>query len=120
MRHPPPPPPTSTPFIAPSPARHFGSPMGFPELAPSVYYVAAPHPDSFRGLPFVAAPIPPHPMLFPVPDLQLHSKILSQIDYYFSNENLIKDIFLRQNMDDQGWVPVQLIATFKKVSYLGW
>ncbi|KAK2998020.1 hypothetical protein RJ639_025773 [Escallonia herrerae] len=35
-----------------------------------------------------------------------------------SNENLIKDIFLRQNMDDQGWVPIKLIAGFKKVSFL--
>lgn len=33
-----------------------------------------------------------------------------------SNENLIKDIYLRQNMDDQGWVLIKLIAGFNKVS----
>lgn len=32
-----------------------------------------------------------------------------------SDVNLIKDTFLRQNMDDQGWVPISLIAGFQKV-----
>ncbi|KAG8660043.1 la-related protein 1C isoform X2 [Manihot esculenta] len=105
LRHPPPPPPppTTAPFIGP-PVRAFGSPIGFP--------------DPLRGMPFVAAPIPPPAMYFTAPDPQLHSKIVNQIDYYFSNENLIKDTFLRQNMDDQGWVPIKLIAGFNKVSHL--
>ncbi|XP_022775452.1 la-related protein 1C-like [Durio zibethinus] len=118
IRHPPPPPlPNTTPFIAPPPVRPFGNPMGFPELASHVYLVPAP-PDSFRGVPFVP-PMPP--VFFPAPepqDHQLHAKIVNQIDYYFSIENLIKDIFLRQNMDDQGWVPIRLIAGFRKVSML--
>ncbi|CAN1184758.1 La-related protein 1C [Linum perenne] len=106
MRHPPPPPPppASTPFIASPPVRAFGGPMGFPELASPMYYVAAPPPPNMRGMPFVAAPMPPHAVFFPAPDFQLHSKIVTQIDYYFSNENLIRDTFLRQNMDEQGWV----------------
>ncbi|KAL4645540.1 hypothetical protein ACB092_02G241700 [Castanea dentata] len=106
---PPPPPPSSTPFI-PSPVR-FGSPISFPELAPMVYV------DSLRGMPIVA-PIPPPAVFFPPPDPQLHAKIVNQIDYYFSNENLIKDTYLRQNMDDQGWVPIKLIAGFNKVMLL--
>lgn len=121
MRHPPPPPPpptTTPPFIGAPPVRAFGGPIGYHELASPVYYVAGPPPDPLRGVPFVAAPIPPHAMYFPAPDLQLHSKIVNQIDYYFSNENLIKDTFLRQNMDDQGWVPIKLIAGFNKVSHL--
>lgn len=32
-----------------------------------------------------------------------------------SDENLIKDTYLRQKMDEQGWVPISLIAGFKKV-----
>ncbi|CAN1226604.1 La-related protein 1C [Linum perenne] len=106
MRHqpPPPPPPASTPFLTAPPVRPFGSPMPFAE--------------SLRGMPFVAAPMPPHAVFFPTPDFQLHSKIVTQIDYYFSNENLIRDTFLRQNMDEQGWVPIKLIAGFKKVSLL--
>lgn len=34
-----------------------------------------------------------------------------------SDENLIKDTFLRGKMDEQGWVPISLIATFKRVGY---
>ncbi|XP_024953411.1 la-related protein 1C isoform X2 [Citrus sinensis] len=114
---PPPPPPSSSPFIPPPPVRPFGSPIGFPEFASPVYYVAAAPPEALRGVPFVA-PIPPHAVFFPAPDPQLHSRIVTQIDYYFSNENLVKDTFLRQNMDDQGWVPIRLIAGFNKVSLL--
>ncbi|KAG6538596.1 hypothetical protein ZIOFF_003720 [Zingiber officinale] len=39
----------------------------------------------------------------------------ADIEYYFSVDDLCKDIFLRGKMDDQGWVPVSLIATFNMV-----
>ncbi|KAE8707769.1 putative Basic-leucine zipper transcription factor family protein [Hibiscus syriacus] len=119
MRHTPPPlVPNSIPFIAHTPLRPFGTPMGYPGEMPSLYMVPAVPPDSLGALSFVA-PMPP--VFFPAPQLhdsQLHASIVNQIDYYFSNENLIKDTYLRQNMDDQGWVPIQLIAGFKKVSLL--
>lgn len=35
-----------------------------------------------------------------------------------SAENLCRDVFLRQNMDQQGWVPISLIAGFNRVSEL--
>ncbi|MBA0785704.1 hypothetical protein Gotri_025981 [Gossypium trilobum] len=116
--HPPAPPPNAAPFIAPPPVRPFGTPVGYPELASQFYFIPAPPPESLRGVPFVA-PMPP--VLFPAPeppDRQLHANIVNQIDYYFSDENLIKDTYLRQNMDDQGWVPIKLIAGFRKVSLL--
>ncbi|BAT99944.1 hypothetical protein LR48_Vigan499s004700 [Vigna angularis] len=115
----PPPPPNSTQFFHPSPMRPFGGHIGFHELSPPVVFVAAPPPppDSLRSVPFVP-PMPHHPLFFTGPDPQLQNKIVTQIDYYFSNENLIKDTFLRQNMDDQGWVPIKLIAGFNKVMYL--
>ncbi|POO00809.1 Transcriptional repressor poly-beta-hydroxybutyrate-responsive [Trema orientale] len=104
------PPPSPGPFIPPHPLRPYGTPpMGFPgDLGPPVVYVA--HPPPF------VAPMPP--VFIPAPDPQLHSKIVNQIDYYFSNENLIKDTYLRKNMDDQGWVPIKLIAGFNKVLHL--
>ncbi|XP_038994773.1 la-related protein 1C-like [Hibiscus syriacus] len=118
MRHPPPPPvPNTIPFIAHTPMRPFGTPMGYSDMA-SLYMVPAAPPDSLRGFSFVA-PMPP--VFFPAPephDNQLHASIVNQIDYYFSNENLIKDTYLRQNMDEQGWVPIKLIAGFKKVTLL--
>ncbi|KAK7307462.1 hypothetical protein VNO77_40554 [Canavalia gladiata] len=114
-----PPPPNSAQFFHPPPMRPFGGHIGFHELAPPLVIVAAPPPppDSLRGVPFVP-PMPHHTLFFTGPDHQLHSKIVHQIDYYFSNENLIKDTFLRQNMDDQGWVPIKLIAGFNKVMHL--
>ncbi|KAL4366364.1 hypothetical protein GQ457_05G012140 [Hibiscus cannabinus] len=118
MRHPPPPPvPNTVPFIGHTPMQPFGTPMGYPDMA-SLYMVPAAPPDSLRGLSFVA-PMPQ--VFFPAPEPhenQLHASIVNQIDYYFSNENLIKDTYLRQNMDEQGWVPIKLIAGFKKVSLL--
>ncbi|KAA8547541.1 hypothetical protein F0562_003970 [Nyssa sinensis] len=110
-----PPPPSSPQFMPPPPmpVRSFGV---YPDVASSLIYLT-PSPDPLRGLPIVT-PMPHHAMYYPVPDPQLHTKIVSQIDYYFSNENLIKDTFLRQNMDDQGWVPIKLIAGFKKVMVL--
>ncbi|XP_052196378.1 la-related protein 1C isoform X2 [Diospyros lotus] len=113
-----PPPPGSAQFIpSPVPMRPFGSPMIYHEGQHPVFYVTGPPPDSYRAMPFMS-PISPPAMFFPVPDPQLPVKILNQIDYYFSNENLIKDTYLREKMDDQGWVSIKLIATFKKVSQL--
>ena len=34
----------------------------------------------------------------------------------YSEDNLVKDDFLRSNMDDQGWVSISLIASFPRVS----
>ncbi|KAI3669373.1 hypothetical protein L6452_40607 [Arctium lappa] len=112
---------TSTPFIPPPmplPVQSFGNNLMYPDMPSPVFYVPGPPPppESLRAMPLVA-PIPP-PMYFAVPDPLLHARIVSQIDYYFSNENLIKDTYLRKNMDEQGWVPVSLIAGFKKVLYL--
>jgi len=36
-------------------------------------------------------------------------------EYYFSEENLQRDFFLRRKMDRDGWIPVSLIASFHRV-----
>lgn len=117
MRNPPP----NSAFVPPPPpplhVRPYGGPVVYSEVPPPVIYVPAPPPDSLRGVPLVASPMSPHPMFY-LTDPQLHARIVGQIDYYFSNENLVKDTFLRMNMDDQGWVPIRLIAGFKKVMML--
>lgn len=52
----------------------------FSEMQPQLVYVThTPHEP--LGVPFVA-PMR-HPMVFPAPDPQLHTKIINQIDYYF-------------------------------------
>ncbi|KAL2966335.1 hypothetical protein AAZX31_16G110400 [Glycine max] len=115
---PPPPPNPAQLFPPPPPLRPYGGSIGFTELPPQMVYVPPPPLESMRGVPFVS-PIPPNAMFFQPLDNQLHTKIVNQIDYYFSNENLVKDTYLRRNMDDQGWVPINLIAGFKKVSCFG-
>ncbi|KAK4774069.1 hypothetical protein SAY87_029088 [Trapa incisa] len=110
---PPPPPPPPIPYTIPPQIWPYNT-MGFTELQSTVYYIQAP-PQDLRGVPF---PLSPQPIYVPAVDPFLPARILNQIEYYFSDENLIKDTYLRQNMDEQGWVPINLIAGFKKVSNL--
>ncbi len=39
-------------------------------------------------------------------------------EYYFSRENLQKDFFLRRKMDEDGFLPVTLVASFNRVRSL--
>jgi len=39
-------------------------------------------------------------------------------EYYFSEENLVKDFFLRRKMNAQGYLPLTLIASFQRVQNL--
>ncbi|CAM6047643.1 unnamed protein product [Sphagnum compactum] len=48
----------------------------------------------------------------------LRVSLVKQIEYYFSMDNLCKDIFLRSKMDDQGFIPVSVIANFNRVRML--
>ncbi|PNH07979.1 La-related protein 1 [Tetrabaena socialis] len=48
----------------------------------------------------------------------LTEAVRKQIDYYFSVENLCKDIFLRSKMDDNGWIPLAVVANFNRVRIL--
>ncbi|PVV03787.1 hypothetical protein BB560_001722 [Smittium megazygosporum] len=45
----------------------------------------------------------------------VQSFIRSQVEYYFSIENLLKDIFLRSQMDSQGYIDLSVIANFNRV-----
>ncbi|KAK1440549.1 hypothetical protein QVD17_06378 [Tagetes erecta] len=106
---------TSAPFIPPPmpvPLQPFGNNMMYPDVTSPVVYVGPPP----LPMPF-GAPMQPQ-MYYVASDPVLNANIVSQIDYYFSNENLVKDTYLRRNMDEQGWVSARLIAGFKKVSLL--
>ena len=37
------------------------------------------------------------------------------MEYYFSVENLVKDVFLRSKMDAEGWIPLPVIAGFNRI-----
>lgn len=41
--------------------------------------------------------------------------IQQQVEYYFSAENLAKDLYLRQQMNQEGWVSIHVIAGFNRL-----
>jgi la-related protein 1 len=49
---------------------------------------------------------------------ELISRIRLQIEYYFSDENLSKDQYLKSNMDDDGYVPLAKINSFRRIQQL--
>ncbi|KAF4290859.1 hypothetical protein KXW98_008695 [Aspergillus fumigatus] len=63
--------------------------------------------------PMTAVPYQPYMEPF-----SLMSMISMQLEYYFSVDNLCKDLFLRKQMDSQGFVPLSVIAGFKRVKTL--
>lgn len=48
----------------------------------------------------------------------LKNNIKTQIEYYFSRQNLQKDFFLRRKMDAEGYLPATLVASFNRVRSL--
>ncbi|KAL3641014.1 hypothetical protein CASFOL_015982 [Castilleja foliolosa] len=108
------------PFMASPHLRGFPGQMGF-DMASPFTYVPQPLPplDSYRAMQIVHPP-PPPPIIIPPPanESNLQNLIIKQIDYYFSDDNLAKDNYLRTKMDDNGWVPITLIAKFHRVEKL--
>merc|ERR1719353_611232 len=41
-----------------------------------------------------------------------------QVEYYFSAENLAKDMYLRKQMNNEGWVNIHIIAGFNRLRKL--
>ncbi|KAK9108938.1 hypothetical protein Sjap_016998 [Stephania japonica] len=68
-----------------------------------------------RGPGFMPPPQarPPMALNLTDPSPNLSKKVRKQIDYYFSEKNLVDDHFLKNLMDEQGWVSVQQIKEFK-------
>lgn len=85
-------------------------------------------PYSMPMLPYVAmdpnAPSPIPTPVFPyyVPTLSpaldssaLLERLRTQVEFYFSDANLASDFFLRQKMDEQGFVALETIFGFKRL-----
>mmetsp|Transcript_11420 Transcript_11420/g.20119 ORF Transcript_11420/g.20119 Transcript_11420/m.20119 type:complete len:1059 (+) Transcript_11420:136-3312(+) len=49
---------------------------------------------------------------------QVQESVRKQIEYYFSLDNLCKDIFLRSKMDEQGYISLEVVAAFNRVRML--
>jgi len=82
------------------------------------------HTTPVTGALYAVGPFYPPPAAFaplqpPIGDpLILQTAIRAQIEYYFSDENLQRDIFIRRKMDAQGYLPISLIASFHRVQNL--
>lgn len=73
------------------------------------------YPAAFGQAPPYSAFPGPYP---PEHTFLLHTALKQQIEYYFSPTNLPKDLFLRENMDSQGFVPLDVIADFTRVKHM--
>ncbi|KAF8113372.1 hypothetical protein N665_0050s0030 [Sinapis alba] len=105
------------PYMGQAPGFMVGPGPGFPG---HVYYLPVPPPGAIRGYPPRFAPYPVNqgpPALSPE-KLDLKDRIIKQIEYYFSDENLENDRYLISLMDEQGWVPTKTIADFKRVKMM--
>ena len=68
------------------------------------------------GMPFGLAPVQIPPPISPRQNPE--QALTLQIDYYFSLDNLIRDVFLRKSMGTEGWVDLDLILNFKRVKII--
>lgn len=88
-------------------------PRGAPGVPPAPYFTPIMAP--INGVPVVPVPVG---MGAPGVFENTFAALTAQVDYYFSVENLCKDMFLRKNMDDEGFVPISVIAGFNRVRVL--
>ncbi|CAG2105364.1 unnamed protein product, partial [Medioppia subpectinata] len=90
---------------------------GAPAVTPSVVGAAV----SAAGTPgFVAPFFTPFPSAayLGLDSDRLREYVRQQIEYYFSDENLQRDFFLRRKMDANGFLPISLISSFHRVQAL--
>ncbi|KAJ7039883.1 winged helix DNA-binding domain-containing protein [Mycena alexandri] len=78
---------------------------------PTSYDYAAPQQQQQHHL----APVPTPRTRLSFPIDRLRQEILSQLEFYLSPDNMAQDLYLRQQMDSQGWVRIEMLASFKRV-----
>jgi la-related protein 4 len=58
------------------------------------------------------------PTIAELTEEQLRTRLKTQLEYYFSRENLNQDRYLRSQMDNDQYVPINVVASFPKISHL--
>jgi chemotaxis protein histidine kinase CheA len=98
--------------------RYRGSTRGVSSRPSSTRWRGNPRPNYFnrynnntpgRGQP------PYAPLRLPQDQEQFNEQIKKQIEHYFGIDNLCRDIFLRKNMNNEGWISVHLILNFNRI-----
>ena len=80
--------------------------------AQQMYYSTMYYPPAAFGIPAAVPGLPA------ISQDQLQLAVRQQIEYYFSIANLVKDVFLRSKMNDEGWISLHVIASFNRVRML--
>ncbi|CAE6533389.1 unnamed protein product [Rhizoctonia solani] len=101
-----------------------GPPMAYPyEYNP--WYMPVPPmwvpygpPPPPAAPPTTGAPLPMPITQLPYPVDGLRYYVLGQVEYYFSIQNMCQDLYLRQQMDNQGWIPISTIGSFNRLRKL--
>ena len=94
---------------------HHSTPQG-PSYLPSIQTDLANMFAYQNGGPGIMSAIP-----FDDPSMQqitLFDMVTTQMEYYFSLDNLCKDMFLRKHMDSQGYVFLSVLAGFNRIVQL--
>ncbi|XP_010489409.1 PREDICTED: la-related protein 1C-like [Camelina sativa] len=108
------------------------APRGIPEfvihapttpMAPVLAYMLPAHQPFYQfGRPMSIYDSTPLQMNNPsssrIPQTSLETRIRNQVHYYFSEENLMTDNFMRMHMNNDGFVHIQFIAGFNKLKAL--
>lgn len=89
------------------PAQSMGAQQMYYPMTSSMYY-----PPAAFGIPAAVPGLPA------ISQEQLQLAVRQQIEYYFSIANLVKDVFLRSKMNDEGWISLHVIASFNRVRML--
>jgi len=107
-----PPPPHASHFMVP---QHFYVPPFAYSADVQPYPVYLPPMEQFQNMHLVRPPMQPAWVPPPQDQPNLQDDIRTQIEFYFSTNNLCHDTFLRRHMNDQGWVPIDLILGFNRM-----
>ncbi|KAJ5794281.1 Winged helix-turn-helix transcription repressor DNA-binding [Penicillium paradoxum] len=86
----------------------YGGVYAFPGDINTMYGYQAVNPAPMSAMPYQQYMEP----------FSLMSMLSMQLEYYFSVDNMCKDMFLRKQMDSQGFVPLNVLASFKRVKSL--
>jgi hypothetical protein len=73
---------------------------------------------SLEAMPATAVNVSPIALAPIYTEQQIKELLRRQIEYYFSDENLERDLFLRRQMDALGYIPLSVIASFNRVKLL--
>lgn len=86
------------------------------KMHPQQPHQAAPEFNQYPN--FGPASFPAHPAQTSEYVLLRHQALARQLEYYFSDENLGTDVFLRRQMDTEGFVAFDVVANFNRIRHI--